>query len=65
MIKVGEEREIKFDEKLRYDRQKDYDITNYESIPYEFKSGKRDVYKNFNFSIFIDDYCNADCTKKT
>ena len=61
MIKVGTEREIKFDEKLRYDRQKDYDITNYESIPYEFQSGKRDVYKNFNFSIFIDDYCNADC----
>lgn len=61
MIKVGADREIKFDRDLRYKRQADYNIRNYESVPFEFATGPRNVYKNFNFSIFIDDYCNADC----
>lgn len=56
-IRVGKDREIKFDKQLRYDRQKYYDIFRYETIPYKDKK----VYKNFNFSIFVDDYCNADC----
>ena len=61
MIKVGNEREIKFDKDLRYKRQTDYNIRDYETIPFDFVTGHRNVYKNFNFSIFTDDYCNADC----
>lgn len=61
-IKVGIEREIKFDEKLRYDRQKDYNINDYEYVEADFAdAGHKRVYKNFNFSIFIDKHCNADC----
>lgn len=60
MIRVGKEREIKFDRDLRYKRQKEYNIEEYESIPVPFLNGRR-VYKNFNLSIFIDDKCNADC----
>lgn len=60
-IKVGAEREIKFDKSLRYERQANYDIAKYQSTPYEFEAGKFNVYNNFNFSIFTDDYCNADC----
>ena len=68
MIQVGDNRVIKFDETLRYLRQKakdtgfiDYNINDYELIPFVFSSGIYRVYKNFNFSIFVDDYCNADC----
>lgn len=61
MIKVGAERDIKFDENLRYARQKDYDVNNYDLVDFDFQTGHKKVYKNFNFSIFIDDYCNADC----
>ena len=62
MKKVGAEREIIFDKSLRYARQKDYDIKEYEMVPYHFKDGgDKQVYKNFNFSIFVDDICNADC----
>lgn len=60
-IKVGAEREIKWNPQLRLDRQKNYDITKYESTPFTFEAGDFNVYKNFNYSIFIDDYCNADC----
>jgi hypothetical protein len=60
-IKVGAEREIKWNPQLRLDRQKNYDITKYESTPFTFETGDFNVYKNFNYSIFIDDYCNADC----
>lgn len=61
-IKVGKEREIKFDETLRYERQLNYDVNNYDCVEADFKEvGHRRVYKNFNFSIFIDKYCNADC----
>lgn len=61
MIKVGKQREIKFDEELRFKRQKDYNISDYDLVDFSFSSGDYKVYKNFNFSIFIDDYCNADC----
>ena len=67
-IKVGKEREIKFDKSLREKRNEikqegttDWDANNYELVDYEFETGKRKVYKNINFSIFVDDYCNADC----
>ena len=39
MKKVGAEREIIFDKSLRYARQKDYDIKEYEMVPYHFKDG--------------------------
>lgn len=68
MIKVGQEREIRFDKALREKRNEikqnggtDWDLSNYETIDFEFQTGKKKVYKNFNFSIFVDDYCNADC----
>ncbi len=68
-IKVGAARKIGFDERLRESRnlykqggRSDYDIGRYELLDYEFKDGgKKRVYKNLNFSIFIDDRCNADC----
>ena len=60
MIKVGKEREITFDKSLRYKRQEQYDIQEYERVPVPFLEG-RSVYKNFNLSIFVDDKCNADC----
>ena len=62
MIKVGTEREILFDKSLREKRHETYDINNYELVDYTFKDGgDRKVYKNFNFSIFLTDKCNADC----
>lgn len=62
MIKVGKERIIKFDKSLREKRFLDsYDINKYEVIPFEFNGVKKNVYKNFNLSIFVDDECNADC----
>ena len=68
MIQVGDNRVIKFDETLRHLRKKakdtgfiDYNINDYELVPFVFRSGIYHVYKNFNFSIFVDDYCNADC----
>lgn len=38
-----------------------FNINNYEFIPFNFNGIKKMVYKNFNLSIFLDDYCNADC----
>ena len=62
MIKVGKEREIVFDKSLRDKRHEKYDINNYELMDASFKDGgDRKVYKNFNFSIFLTDKCNADC----
>lgn len=34
-----------------------FDPADYEWLPFE----KYSLYKNFNFTIFLDDYCNADC----
>lgn len=62
MIKVGKERIIKFDKSLREKRFLDsYNINEYEVTPFEFNGVKKNVYKNFNLSIFVDDECNADC----
>lgn len=74
MIKVGKDREIIFDENVREKRQQvkdsilaghpftDYNINDYELVPFEFETGKRRVYKNFNFSIILDHcYCNYRC----
>jgi len=61
MIRVGAKRAIQFDKSLRYKRQQDYNIFDYEITEFEFASGKKKVYNNINFSIFVDDYCNADC----
>ena len=44
------------------EREYDYDVfdpKDHEWIP--FKEGEAYLYRNFNFTIFIDDYCNADC----
>ena len=48
-------------EKIRYTRQEDFSIDKNRLIPFEFPTGKRNVYDNCNLSIFVDDYCNADC----
>lgn len=48
-------------EKIRYTRQKDFDINNKQLIDFEFEGKKKKVYNNCNLSIFVDDYCNADC----
>lgn len=61
MIKVGKDREISFNKELRYQRQSVYEIENYETKPFVFETGRKNVYKNFNLSIFVDDKCNADC----
>lgn len=68
MIKVGTDREILFNSQLREKRKEakdsgrfDYNINDYELVKYFFSTGEKKVYKNLNFSIFIDDYCNADC----
>lgn len=48
-------------EKIRYTRQKDFDIKNKRLLDFDFEGKKRKVYDNCNLSIFVDDYCNADC----
>lgn len=47
-------------EKIRYTRQADFDIKDKELIDFQFDMPKK-VYGNCNLSIFVDDYCNADC----
>ena len=34
-----------------------FDPADYQWLPFE----KYSLYRNFNFTIFLDDYCNADC----
>lgn len=61
-IQVGKNRKINFDIKLRYTRQKNYNIYKYDLIDANFKDvGDCKLYKNFNLNIFINKYCNADC----
>jgi len=46
------------------DRSRDYndfDPTEYEWITCESDLTDKFIYKNFNFTIFLDSYCNADC----
>lgn len=53
---------MKFNKEIREKRQKLFNIHNrFELIPYKFDGVDKKVYSNFNFSIFTDDYCNADC----
>jgi len=61
-LKAGVDRSKIFVPHLRVDRQKDYNVREYETIPVLFKNGgERNLYKNFNMTIFIDELCNADC----
>lgn len=48
-------------EKERNNRQKDFDIKEKNLIPFNFDGKEKEVYSNCNLSIFVDDYCNADC----
>ena len=45
----------------RYGRQDYFDITKKKLNPFTFGDKKWLVYDNVNLSIFIGDYCNADC----
>lgn len=45
---------------IRYTRQANFDIQKKDLIDFQFDMPKR-VYGNCNLSIFVDDYCNADC----
>ena len=51
---------IKF-QNMREKRQELFNVDNYTFNKFTFDSGERNVYSNVNFSIFVDDYCNADC----
>ena len=46
---------------LREKRQELYNVEDYELKKFEFNGVKKTVYGNLNLSIFVDDYCNADC----
>lgn len=48
-------------EKTRYTRQEDFNINEKALIDFDFDGVKKKVYGNVNLSIFVDDYCNADC----
>ncbi len=45
----------------RLNDYKDFDPEEYEWIPCSLFMTDKIIYKNFNFTIFIDNYCNADC----
>lgn len=47
-------------EDIRYTRQADFDILKKQLIDFTFDMPRK-VYANCNLSIFVDDYCNADC----
>jgi len=42
-------------------RQELYNVEDYELNDFIFNGKEKKVYSNVNLSIFIDDYCNADC----
>lgn len=46
---------------LREKRQELYNIEDYTLLDFDFECKKKKVYSNVNLSIFLDDYCNADC----
>ena len=46
---------------LRERRQELYNIEDYTLLDFAFDGKPRRVYSNFNLSLFVDDYCNADC----
>lgn len=47
--------------KMRYLRQKMFDITKKKTIPFNVKDKDYLAYDNVNLSIFVSDYCNANC----
>jgi molybdenum cofactor biosynthesis enzyme MoaA len=46
---------------IRETRSTAYDPYDYEFVDFSFDKGSRKVYANANLSIFVDNYCNADC----
>jgi molybdenum cofactor biosynthesis enzyme MoaA len=46
---------------MREQRQELYDIESHSLLPFDFESKHKNVYSNVNLSIFVDDYCNANC----
>lgn len=42
-------------------RQELFNLEDYTFIPFDFEGKLRRVYSNVNLSIFVDDYCNANC----
>lgn len=46
----------------RKKRQEIYCADDHPFRKFIFQQGVKNVYENFNLSIFIDDYCNADCS---
>lgn len=46
---------------VREKRQECYNLEDYKFNEFEFNGKKKQVYSNVNFSIFVDDYCNANC----
>ena len=51
---------IKF-QPLREMRQECYNVEDYELLYFNFDGKPKRVYSNVNLSVFVDDYCNADC----
>jgi molybdenum cofactor biosynthesis enzyme MoaA len=46
---------------LRAKRQDVYDINKFTLNDFSFEGNEKKVYQNCNLSIFVDDYCNANC----
>lgn len=62
-IQVGKDRILRLDRVERAQKQKIYDIEKYDLIDANFKNvGDKKLYKNFNFSVFIDEFCNSACS---
>ena len=45
----------------REKRQELYNVEDYELLDFNFNGINKKIYGNVNLSIFVDDYCNADC----
>ena len=52
---------LEFNRKLRYLRQKAFDISDKELIPLKIGMKKYLIYGNVNLSVFLTDECNAVC----
>jgi molybdenum cofactor biosynthesis enzyme MoaA len=46
---------------IREKRQELYNVEDFNLYPFNFNGVEKKVYSNVNLSIFVDDYCNADC----
>lgn len=46
---------------IREKRQECYNLEDYEFNSFDFNGKEKQVYSNVNLSIFVDDYCNANC----